>query len=269
MLKHWQTHAEYQQFISEAVASLNTSQLKKLHSISDSWHKLTSMNLDPVGDFLAPFYSNTGRPAINQTQILRSFVLMLDRKFTSLTKWTAELSGDDLLAILIGCSPDSLPPLGSYFDFMNRLWLHNPDFEKSGRGDLFPAGKNKKPSSKPGKNKKLPNRHPGITDKIADYALTERDFLFYYEKALQQLFSIAAISPSVELGLIDPDNLTASVQSPVEKRKSVRAKSPVPLLPMGAAFILNLLGISAFIPQYHEVQRNIKRLIITAQVQSG
>lgn len=59
------------------------------------------------------------------------------------------------------------------------------------------------------------------------------------------------------------------VQSPVEKRKSVRAKSPVPLLPMGAAFILNLLGISAFIPQYHEVQRNIKRLIITAQVQSG
>ena len=210
MLKHWQTHAEYQQFISEAVASLNTSQLKKLHSISDSWHKLTSMNLDPVGDFLAPFYSNTGRPAINQTQILRSFVLMLDRKFTSLTKWTAELSGDDLLAILIGCSPDSLPPLGSYFDFMNRLWLHNPDFEKSGRGDLFPAGKNKKPSSKPGKNKKLPNRHPGITDKIADYALTERDFLFYYEKALQQLFSIAAISPSVELGLIDPDNLTAS-----------------------------------------------------------
>ena len=210
MLKHWQTHAEYQQFISEAVASLNTSQLKKLHSMSDSWHKLTSMNLDPVGDFLAPFYSNTGRPAINQPQILRSFVLMLDRKFTSLTKWTVELSGDDLLAMLIGCSPDSLPPLGSYFDFMNRLWLRNPDFEKSGRGDLFPAGKNKKPSSKPGKNNKLPNRHSGITDKIADYALTERDFLFYYEKALQQLFSIAAISPSVELGLIDPDNLTAS-----------------------------------------------------------
>lgn len=59
MLKHWQTHAEYQQFISEAVASLNTSQLKKLHSISDSWHKLTSMNLDPVGDFLAPFYCDS------------------------------------------------------------------------------------------------------------------------------------------------------------------------------------------------------------------
>ena len=119
MLKHWQTHAEYQQFISDAMANLNPSQLKKLHSMSDSWNKLTSMNLDPVGDFLAPFYSGTGRPALNQPQILRSFVLMLDRKFTSLTKWTEELKGDDLLSMLIGCSPEHLPRPRSF-----RLYLH-------------------------------------------------------------------------------------------------------------------------------------------------
>ena len=141
MLKHWQTHAEYQQLISEAVASLNLSQLKKLCSMSDSWHKFTSMNLNPVRDFLTPFYSNTGRPALNQPQIMRSFLLMLDRKFSSLTKWTTELAGDDLLAILIGCLPDSQPPPSSYFDFINRLWLRNPGFEKSGRKDLFPASK--------------------------------------------------------------------------------------------------------------------------------
>ena len=157
MLKHWDTHAEYQHFISEAVTLLNPSQLKRLHSMSDSWNKLTSMNLDPVGDFLAPFYSDTGRPAIHQPQILRSLVLMLDRKFTSLTNWVAELQSDDLLAMLIGCSPGHLPPLGSYFDFIDRLCLQNPEYEKLGRGDLFPADKNKKPSSRPGKGKKLPN----------------------------------------------------------------------------------------------------------------
>lgn len=27
-----------------------------------------------------------------------------------------------VLAALIGCTTDSLPPLGSYFDFMDRLW---------------------------------------------------------------------------------------------------------------------------------------------------
>jgi len=209
MLKHWDTHAEYLHFISEAVASLNQSQLKKFFSLSNSLDKLTSLNLDPVGQFLAPLYSNTGRPALNQPQILRSFILMLDRGFTSLSNWVNELASDDLLALLIGCTPDRLPPLGSYFDFINRLWLQTPDLEKSGRKDLFPECKNKKPPSKPGKGKKLPNRHPGITKKIAAYAKSEREFPFHYEKILQQLFSIIAVVPSLELGLI-PDSATIS-----------------------------------------------------------
>ena len=209
MLKHWDSHAEYQHFISQAVESLNPSQLKKFSSMSDSLNKLTSMNLDPVGQFLAPYYSNTGRPAINQPQILRSFILMLDRGFTRLTNWIAELASDDLLAILIGCAPDSLPPLGSYFDFINRLWLQNPSSQKSGRKDLFPENKNKKPSSKPGKGKKLPNRHPGITKKVAAYSKSGRVFPFHYEKLLQQLFSLIAVVPSMELGLI-PASSTVS-----------------------------------------------------------
>ena len=43
MLKHWDTHAEYQHFISEAVTLLNQSQLKRLNSMSDSWNKLPNM----------------------------------------------------------------------------------------------------------------------------------------------------------------------------------------------------------------------------------
>ena len=107
MLKHWDSHAEYQHFISQAVESLNPSQLKKFSSMSDSLNKLTSMNLDPVGQFLAPYYSNTGRPAINQPQILRSFILMLDRGFTSLTNWIAELA---LMTFLLSSSAVLLTP---------------------------------------------------------------------------------------------------------------------------------------------------------------
>lgn len=210
MLKHWTSHAEYQQFVSDAVSLLNESQLKKLSSYSDSIDKLTSLNLDPVGLHLLPFYSYTGRPALNQPQIFRSFVLMMDQKILSLTKWVEMLQTDDLLALMIGCFPYSLPPLGSYYDFINRLWLQNPEFEKLGRNDLFPPDKNKKPSSKPGKGKKLPNRHAGITNKIADYALAEKDFPFHYEKLLQELLSIAAIVPSMELGLIPSDGVTIS-----------------------------------------------------------
>lgn len=121
MLKHWQTHTEYQQFISDAVSLLNESQRKKLNSYSDSIQKLTSLNLDPVRDFLLPFYSSTGRPALNQPQILRSFLLLMDQRCLSIDSWVSTLASDDLLAMLIGCTPDSLPPLGSYYDFINRL----------------------------------------------------------------------------------------------------------------------------------------------------
>lgn len=73
------------------------------------------------------------------------------------------------------------------------------------------------------------------------------------------------------IGATAPSAMTANGvdQSPAGKRKSVRAKSPVPLPPTGAAFILNLIGIFVFIPQSREEQKNTERLIITAQVQNG
>lgn len=98
---------------------------KKLSSYSDSIKKLTSLNLDPLHSVLEPYYSKTGRSALNQPEIFRSIILMLDTGETSLTKWVNILLSDDLLAMLIGCSPDSLPPLGSYYDLINRLWLRD------------------------------------------------------------------------------------------------------------------------------------------------
>jgi len=91
MLKHWQTHAEYQYFIFYAVSHLNVSQRKKLQSYSDSIEKLTSLNLDPVGEFMAPFYSHTGRPALNLPQILCSFVLFMDLHYLSIDSYRTDI----------------------------------------------------------------------------------------------------------------------------------------------------------------------------------
>ncbi len=60
--------------------------------------------------YLSAFYSPVGRPAKNQVQIIRSLILMALLGFTSLTAWVVELTTDSLLAVLIGCTPDSLPP---------------------------------------------------------------------------------------------------------------------------------------------------------------
>ena len=51
--------------------------------------------------------------------------------------------------------------------------------------------------------------------------------------------------------------VNGAAQRPAGRRKSVRAKSPVPLLPMGAAFIPNLIGIYVCILRFQGEQKNI------------
>ncbi len=190
MLKHWTSHSEYISFVSDSVSNFNESQLKRWHSFSDSFEKLSSLNLDPLADHLAPYYSNTGRPAIHQPEIFRSFILMLDQHSLSLTSWTSALADDDILAILIGCSPDSLPPLGSYYDLINRLWLRKYSLDAADTKNVHPFPKNSKPKSAPGKNKKLPNKHPDIVKKVAAFIKDDRTFPFYFEELLQEIFSL-------------------------------------------------------------------------------
>lgn len=138
MLKNWTSHADYQNFVSSNVSSFDQSQLKRFSSFHNSIAKLTSLNLDPLGTILKPYYSSTGRPAILQPEIFRSFIFMLDQKETRLTTWVQTLKSDDMLAFIIGCSPDSLPALGSYYDFIDRLWLRHKDLERARLKNLFP-----------------------------------------------------------------------------------------------------------------------------------
>ena len=100
MLKHWQSHQEYLRFLHEAKVHFDSSQRKRLASeFASARDKLRLLDLDPVKAHLAPFYSTTGRPALNQPQIIRSLTLMLHLGVTSLTRWL------NLLAFLFGCSP--------------------------------------------------------------------------------------------------------------------------------------------------------------------
>ena len=122
MLIHWQSHQEYLNFLHETKVHLDSSQRTRLHlGFGPVREKLRLLDLDPVMGYLSAFYPPVGRPAKNQVQFIRSLILMAMQGFTSLTAWIEELGTDSLLAALIGSPPpDSLPPLGSYFDLM--LW---------------------------------------------------------------------------------------------------------------------------------------------------
>lgn len=97
MIKQWQSMHNYQCFLTNSKASFDSSERVRLHSeLWILWQKLRLFDTDKVMVFLLPFYSHTGRPAKNQPQILRSFILMVSMKFTplSLTLWVERLSHD-------------------------------------------------------------------------------------------------------------------------------------------------------------------------------
>ncbi len=216
----WQSHDEYRTIVTTVGRRLSRNNPKySFDFYEDERQKLLNLNLDPLTEYIPAFYSESGRPAKHQAQILRSlilFVLLFNKTKArlSLTSWIRDVLPNSIsLTVLIGCaSTKDLPPLGSYYDFMNRFWLAPRD--SYSRTALLPPGKNgKKPKKKIGSDGKLVEPQDPCT-------VTTRDIVDNIthgipasdnpEAALQMIFSILAVPPSVQLGLIDSENLTLS-----------------------------------------------------------
>ena len=216
MIKHWQSMQDNKCFLHNSKVSFDSSERTRLHTeLWIPWQKLRLFDTDIAMNVLLPFYSSNGRPAKNQPQILRSFILFfllvsLGLTPPSLTLWVSRLSHDRVLAALIGCSPDSLPPLGSYFDFMDRLWTA-PKTGLYSRDKLLPASWNHKKPDKPnGKHQKAQESKPKITESIEKRLMAGKDIPFNFEERLQRFFYHVAVLPSMECGLIPKECLTVS-----------------------------------------------------------
>ena len=216
----WQSHDEYRTIVSIFGRRLSRNYPKySFNDYDEERQKLLNLNLDPLTEYIPAFYSDGGRPAKHQAQILRSLILFVllfnkTKARTSLTLWVREVLPKSIaLAVLIGCtSIDDLPPLASYYDFMNRFWMSPRD--NYSRSALLPVAKNgKKPKKIIGADGKLvePEDPCTITTRdIVNNILDGKPASVNPEAALQKIFSIIAVLPSVQLGLIDPENLTLS-----------------------------------------------------------
>lgn len=59
--------------------------------------------------------------------MLRSMLVSLEFKVISYTDWAAQLKINPLYAILSGFSPGDTPGVGTFYDFINRLWGSDSD----------------------------------------------------------------------------------------------------------------------------------------------
>ena len=213
----WLSHDKYQTHLNSVRKRLSRNRPKyQTHLYEDAKQKLFHLNLDPVRKQLMPLYSSTGRPAMHQDIILRSlilFTLLFNKTIaaTSLTNWVnSVLPVSAVLQAIIGCrSQEDLPPLGSYFDFMNRLWLSDRSIYS--RKKLLPARKNgKKPKKNIGPDGKLEEEDKLHTKVLVEHILDGKRISENPEGILQDIFFLTAVLPSARLGLISMENLTLS-----------------------------------------------------------
>ena len=167
------------------------------------------------------YYPLTGKPVKRfPSCMLRSYLLSIKLKITSITEWCRLLKINPLYAILSGFPVDDTPGVGTFYDFFNRLW-------QSDKNNYINQVKHKK--QKPEKGKKHGDKTPCNKNSVASklLPLLERIELpnnnpFYL---IFRLYKAQFLDISVGKGLIDIENLSlAGDGTPIETARLERSK---------------------------------------------
>lgn len=193
MLGLWQSHADFREWLEKRLGVLyqQYDSLIKFHA--NVLEKVYVLDLDPLKDLIAPQYSPVGRPAVKQAEIFRALVIMNHYK-QGISAFVSRLQGDPVLAVACGFEPDSVPGVGSFYDFLERLWLE----DAPGKVLREPLKKGKKPNPK----EKLPESEPNIVTKLVSRVLGGYCFEDKPERLLQKILVECAVKPSAKLGLL-------------------------------------------------------------------
>lgn len=121
------SHADYQHFV--------VTNLRKYYPVPDALSRSTwdiiehfwNIDLSFTDTFMADKYSKFGPAPRTPSSMQRSYLLSIDFKVTSITEWAAQLKINPLYAILSGFEPGNTPGVGTFYDFINRLWNSDDD----------------------------------------------------------------------------------------------------------------------------------------------
>ena len=152
MLKPTRSHQDFQNFIIEQLGihyfqtNLHGTVLLFHHELAKVW----ITDLSQVYKILAPQYSGKkGAPPRDPVDMFRSLLLMELTHAKSVDDWVKALKAIPLWAIYSGFVPDDIPGVGTFYNFMNRLWLADSPHRSS---------KIRRPRRKPKKGRKKVKR---------------------------------------------------------------------------------------------------------------
>lgn len=173
-------------------------------------------DLSGIFDLVKQTYKNHtwGAKPKDVTALFRSLLLMTYLKFTSIDEWIAEMRSNPLLAILSGFRPfnyepsgseeflpDTIPGVGTFYDFQNRLVLTDKLIHKS---HFRKPSKRRKAKKKLKKGEKLNLTRPGIIDRLCKRVISKGDSKLpeSAQSKLNDILKNVFVIPSIELGIM-------------------------------------------------------------------
>ena len=213
-------HAAYQDFVLSQIFHFYPDPF----SISkDSWETIIEfwhLDLSDTDSLMMNRYSRLGPEPRLPSCMLRSYLLSIKFKITSITRWAALLKENTLYAILCGFSFGDVPGIGTFYDFFSRLWDSDSD-------NLSPKERFLKPKTKKGIKKG--DKTPADTDSISSRLLPffqrhpvkpSHAFSFIF-----RLYHTQFLDISIKNGLINPAKLSvAGDGTPVKTSSLLRKK---------------------------------------------
>ena len=121
------SHADYQNFVVTNLRKYYPDPSALARSTWDIIERFWNLDLSFTDTFMADKYSKFGPAPRTPSSIQRSYLLSIDFKVTSITEWAAQLKINPLYAILSGFEPGNTPGVGTFYDFINRLWNSDDD----------------------------------------------------------------------------------------------------------------------------------------------
>ena len=198
-------HAAYRNFLQENFLKFYPNPQNISESTWQVIEKFWNLDLSEVNSQMSDLYSKCGPKPRLPSDMLRSLLVSVEFKIDSYTKWSYQLKINPLFALLSGFLPGDTPGIGTFADFIKRLWMS--PFANINNRVHPPKIKINKPErvgEKAGNEQKTT-----VYQLIKQYEDNPYDTNQPYSR-LFQLFNTNFLKKSCDLGLIDMNNLTIS-----------------------------------------------------------
>lgn len=200
-------HTAYQDFVVANLRKYYPDPDAIARSTWDIIDRFWNLDLSYTDKLLCSKYSVYGPKPRTPSCMQRSYLLSIDFKVSSLTDWAAQLKINPLYAILSGFNVGDTPGVGTFYDFMDRLW----DWDSDNLSPHEHAVKKKKVKKPKQKGAKAESIEKVTVDQL--FQKLQATCFFIDDQPYASLFHLYQkefLNTSFEKGLINPSSLAIS-----------------------------------------------------------